>query len=169
MSQSASEPTDKPADRCGATPSCVLDPAAMAAPIGVSGYPEPFRAAVAGRARRRLGEALGLKGFGVNLTRLEPGAQSALRHWHTSEDEFVYVLEGELILQTDAGETVLTAGMCAGFRAGDPDGHCLINRSSQPATYLEVGNRVPGDEAHYSDADLWWRDKQFFHRDGRPW
>jgi uncharacterized cupin superfamily protein len=150
-------------------PACVLDPASLDAKTGASLYPEAFRAAVAGRTRRRLGAALGLTGFGVNLTRLEPGASSALRHWHTREDEFVFIVEGELVLRTDAGDTPLKAGMCAGFKAGDPDGHCLINLSDRPAVYLEMGNRAEGDEAHYPDDDLWYRDKSFYHRDGRPW
>lgn len=145
-----------------------LDPSRVEPEFG-SSYPEHLRGPVAGRVRRRLGNALGLSGFGVNLTRLEPGAQSALRHWHTREDEFVYVVEGVLTLRTDAGDVALTAGMCAGFPAGKPDGHCLINLSDRPATYLEVGNRVDGDEAHYPEEDLWCRGKKFFHRDGRPW
>lgn len=155
-------------DQTDASSPCALDPSRVEPEYG-SGYPEHLRGAVAGRVRRRLGNALGLTGFGVNLTRLEPGAQSALRHWHTREDEFVYVVEGELTLRTDAGDTVLTAGMCAGFPAGKPDGHCLINLSGRPAAYLEMGNRVDGDEAHYPEEDLWYRGKKFFHRDGRPW
>src|SRR5580693_2426198 len=99
-------------------------------------YPEPYRSAVAGRARRRLGNAAGLDQFGVNLTRLAPGAQSAQRHWHAAEDEFVYVIEGELVLCEDAGETILAAGEAAGFKAGAANGHCLINRSNRDAVYL---------------------------------
>lgn len=150
-------------------PVVALDPADVAPEIGSTVYPEPFRAAVAGRERRRLGNVFGLAAFGVNLTRLAPGAQSALRHWHTRQDEFVYVVEGELTLRSDAGETRLTAGMCAGFPAGRPDGHCLINLSGQPAAYLEIGNRIDDDGAHYPDEDLCYRDRRFFHRDGRPW
>ena len=151
-----------------AAPPRALDPSRVE-PVFGSSYPVHLRGAVAGRARRRLGDARGLSGFGVNLSRLEPGAQSALRHWQSREDEFVYVVEGVLTLRTDAGEVSLTAGMCAGFPAGKPDGHCLINLSDRPATYLEVGNRVDGDEAHYPEEDLWYRGKKFFHRDGRPW
>lgn len=149
----------------------VLDPAVVGATLGATDYPEPFRAAVAGRLRKRLGNPLGITNFGVNLTRLEPGAASALRHWHTRQDEFVYVLEGELTLVTDAGETVLRPGMCAGFPAGKPDGHQLVNRSDEPATYLEVGDRSAGDEAHYPDEDLRYDSATdlFTHRDGTPW
>ncbi|CAO3375109.1 cupin domain-containing protein [Azospirillum argentinense] len=149
----------------------VLDPAAIGAKLGATDYPEPFRAAVAGRLRKRLGNPLGITNFGVNLTRLEPGAASALRHWHTRQDEFVYVLEGELTLVTDAGETILRPGMCAGFPAGRPDGHQLVNRSDEPATYLEVGDRSAGDEAHYPDEDLRYDGVTdlFTHRDGSPW
>ncbi|WP_114859955.1 cupin domain-containing protein [Azospirillum brasilense] len=149
----------------------VLDPAAVGAKLGATGYPEPFRAAVAGRLRKRLGNPLGITNFGVNLTRLEPGAASALRHWHTRQDEFVYVLDGELTLVTDAGETVLRPGMCAGFPAGKPDGHQLVNRSEAPATYLEVGDRSAGDEVHYPDEDLRYDSATdlFAHRDGTPW
>lgn len=118
-------------------------------------YPAPFRTAVAGRERRRLGERFGLSQFGVNLTRLPPGAMSSQRHWHTHEDEFVYVLEGELVLVTDAGETVLRQGMCAGFPAGSRDGHHLVNRSGRDALLIEVGTRAGlDDEAVYSDIDM---------------
>lgn len=130
-----------------------LDPAAVPAAAG-SNYPEPFRQRVAGRRKQRLGDALGLKNYGVNLTTLAPGAQSALRHWHTKQDEFIYVLEGELLLVTDAGEQVLGAGQCAGFPAGRADGHCLLNRSERDAVYLEVGDRVAGDGVTYPDDDL---------------
>ncbi|MCW5774634.1 MAG: cupin domain-containing protein [Rhodospirillaceae bacterium] len=109
---------------------------------------------MAGRERRRLGNALGLENFGVNLVRLEPGSESALRHWHTQQDEFVWVLEGELTLVTDAGPQVLTAGMCAGFPKGKADGHHLVNRSGKDAWYLEVGDRSPGDKGAYPDEDL---------------
>lgn len=149
----------------------VLDSATVGATLGATGYPEPFRTAVAGRLRKRLGNPLGITNFGVNLTRLEPGAASALRHWHTRQDEFVYVLEGELTLVTDAGETLLRPGMCAGFPAGKPDGHQLVNRSDGPATYLEIGDRTAGDEVDYPDEDLRYDDAtdRFTHRDGSPW
>jgi uncharacterized cupin superfamily protein len=120
-----------------------------------TGYPPPFDAPCKGRRRWRLGDAAGLTQFGVNLLRLPPGQWSSQRHWHEAEDEFVYVLDGEVVLVTDAGETRLTAGDCAGFKAGDPDGHKLENRSQREAVLLEVGSRRPGeDAAHYPDIDL---------------
>src|SRR5690348_937972 len=122
--------------------------------VSSTGYPEPYRQMVAGRSRRRLGDAFGLKNFGVNLARLEPGAWSSMRHWHFVQDEFVYMLEGEAVLVTDAGEQVLKPGMVVGFPAGKRDGHCLINRSDKPAVYLEVGDRLPGDGADYPDIDM---------------
>lgn len=149
-----------------------LDPAAVAATTRTN-YPEPFRARVASRIKQRLGDALGLRNFGVNLTTLAPGGQSALRHWHARQDEFIYVLTGELVLVTDAGEQLLAPGMCAGFPAGKADGHCLINRTGRDATYLEIGDRTPGDAATYPDDDLrasaagtgWC----FTRRDGTPY
>jgi len=133
-----------------------------------SGYPEPFRSRMGDRAKRRLGEAFGLTQFGVNLVTLGPGGQSALRHWHTHEDEFVYVLEGELVLVTDAGETVLREGMCAGYPGGRADGHHMVNRSDRPARYLEVGSRVEADQPRYPDDDLAWSDaaQAYTHKDG---
>ncbi len=119
-----------------------------------SNYPEPFAARMKGREKRPLGELFGLANFGVNLTRLAPGAQSALRHAHTRQDEFIYVLEGRPSLITDAGETVLEPGMCAGFKAGSGDAHHLVNRGSEDVFYLEVGDRTPGDAAAYPDDDL---------------
>jgi len=119
-----------------------------------SNYPEPFAARVAGRHKQQLGEVFGLSVFGVNRTRLEPGAQSALRHWHGKQDEFVYVLEGEAVLITDEGETRLTPGMCAGFKAGVPNGHHLVNRSKSDFVYLEIGDRTPGGGAGYPDDDI---------------
>jgi uncharacterized cupin superfamily protein len=119
-----------------------------------SGYPEPYKSRVAGRHRRRLGDAAGLTNFGVNLTRLDPGAESSMRHWHAKQDEFIYVLEGEVTLVTDAGRQKLGPGMAAGFPAGKADGHQLVNESDKPASYLEIGDRTPGDGATYSDVDL---------------
>jgi uncharacterized cupin superfamily protein len=131
-----------------------LDPLTLVAQNS-SGYPEPYRARVVPREKRRLGDALGLTKIGVNLTTLPPGKESSMRHWHTHEDEFVYIVAGEVVLRTDAGEQVLRAGMCAGFAAGDANGHQLINRSGALAVYLEVSNRVqPGDSTYYSDADV---------------
>lgn len=149
-----------------------LDPATVEPVIG-SNYPEPFRPGVAGRAKQRLGDALGLKNFGVNLTTIKPGSASALRHWHTHEDEFIFMLSGELVLVTDAGEQLLTAGMAAGFPAGKADGHCLVNRSAVDAVYLEVGDRQAADEARYPDVDLDRRNtaagRTFCHKDGGPY
>ncbi|MEM6349386.1 MAG: cupin domain-containing protein [Cyanobacteria bacterium P01_D01_bin.14] len=136
-------------------------------------YPEPFRAAVAGRSRQRVGNAAGLTRFGVNLTTLVPGSCSALRHWHSQQDEFVYIVTGELTLVTDAGEQLLTPGMMAAFPAGEANGHHLINRSDQPATYLEVGDRTSNDQATYPDDDLLAlpapTGHRFTHRDGRSY
>ena len=150
-----------------------LDPGEIEEDTG-SSYPEPFRDAVAGRAKRALGNPFGLSQFGVNLVRLPPGTMSSQRHWHSLEDEFVYVLEGELVLVTDAGDTPMQAGMCAGFKAGSGDGHHLINRSDEVALYLEVGARCGlDDEAFYSDIDMELRRfgecHRFVHRSGEPW
>jgi uncharacterized cupin superfamily protein len=138
-----------------------------------TGYPEPYRAAVAGRLRQRLGNMVGLDQFGVNLTRLQPGAQSAQRHWHTAEDEFVYVLEGTLVLCENDGETVLNAGDAAGFKAGVPNGHCLVNRSSRDAIYLEIGTRAMHEQAEYPDIDLRVRKDEkgvsYTHKSGEPY
>ncbi|MEN8445885.1 MAG: cupin domain-containing protein, partial [Cyanobacteria bacterium J06555_13] len=112
-------------------------------------YPAEFRAAVAGRSRQRVGNAAGLKNFGVNLTTLAPGSQSALRHWHAAQDEFIYVVSGELVLITDDGEQLLYPGDMAGFVAGEANGHHLVNRSDAPAVYLEVGDRTTPDRAEY--------------------
>jgi uncharacterized cupin superfamily protein len=154
-------------ERAHASP--VIDPLAVEA-INGSSYPDTFKAAVAGRSKRRLGDALGLKNFGVNLTTIKPGAQSALRHWHTKQDEFVYIISGELILVTNAGEQILVPGMVAGFPAGKADGHHLINRGSIDAVYLEVGDRTVGDEVDYPDDDLAARatpdGRRFTHKDG---
>ncbi len=120
-----------------------------------SGYPPPYDAPCALRTRYRLGKAAGLTAFGVNRLVLPPGAWSSQRHWHSHEDEFVWVLAGEVVLVTDAGETVLRAGDCAGFRAGDPDGHHLINRGSADAVVLEVGsNDFEADRCVYPDVDM---------------
>ena len=149
-----------------------LDPATVAL-AGPATYPAPFRALVAGRERRRLGEALGLKNFGVNLLRLPPGCASSQRHWHSRQDEFVYVVAGEVVLVTDGGEQRLTAGMVAGFPAGKPDGHHLVNRGARDALLLEVGDRTPGDEADYSDIDMMirWVDGKlrYLRKDGTPY
>jgi uncharacterized cupin superfamily protein len=130
-----------------------LDPATVE-PRTASGYPEPYRSRCLPREKRPLGSALGLTRIGINLTTLPPGKESSMRHWHTLEEEFVYVVSGEVVLVTDAGEQTLVAGMCAGFTAGSGDGHQLVYRGSQPAVYLEISNREPGDTAHYPDVDL---------------
>ena len=148
-----------------------LDPASVEAKTG-SSYPEPFRSRVGERRKRALGDALGLANYGVNLVELPPGALSSMRHWHSKQDEFVYVLEGELVLITDAGEQVLRAGMAAGFPAGSGDGHQMINRSDAPARYLEVGDRSPGDMVTYTDVDLALTENvtdDFTHKDGTPY
>ena len=136
-----------------------LDPMSLEPRTG-SGYPEPYRSRVLPREKRQLGNALGLTKIGINQTVLPPGKESSMRHWHTHEEEFVYVLVGEVILVTDAGEQRLTAGMCAGFPLGTKDGHQLVNRSNSPAVYLEVSNRDKNDQAFYSDVDL------HYHGDG---
>ena len=136
-------------------------------------YPEPFASRMAGRAKRQLGDLFGLTNFGVNLTRLAPNAVSALRHAHTKQDEFVYILQGRPTLHTDEGRTQLSPGMCAGFKAGTGNGHRLINETTEEVVYLEVGDRTPGDEGSYPDDDLKallvegkWK---FVHRDGTPY
>jgi uncharacterized cupin superfamily protein len=147
-----------------------IDIAATAARQG-SGYPPPFDAPCAARTRRRLGNAGGLNDFGVNLMTLPPGSWSSQRHWHSHEDEFVYVLEGELTLVEDGGETPLRAGDCAAFPKGSGNGHHLINHSSALAVYLEVGSRQPQDLTTCSDIDLMSSnaDGRFVHKDGSPY
>ena len=138
-----------------------------------SNYPEPFASRMEDREKRPLGDLFGLSNFGVNLTRLLPGACSALRHAHSKQDEFIYILHGHPVLLTDAGETQLSPGMCAGFKAGMGDGHHLVNRTSEEVSYLEVGDRSTGDSVMYPDDDLQaalvkgkW---QFAHKDGSPY
>ena len=149
-----------------------LDPATVKPRTGTI-YPDAFKAAVDGRSKQALGNALGLTNFGVNLTRLKPGAASALRHWHTRQDEFVYVVQGEATLVTDEGEQILGAGMAAGFPAGTQNGHHLVNRSTADVLYLEIGDRTPGDEAGYPDDDLHLRIVdgafRFYRKDGTPY
>jgi len=136
-------------------------------------YPEPFNRVVVGRSRKRLGNAASLDQFGVNLTTLKPGAASALRHWHEKEDELVYILEGEVVLIEDEGETVLRPGDAAGFKASVPNGHHLINKSGRDAVYLEIGTRSKHERAEYPDIDmLVVRDDQgtrYTHKDGKPY
>ena len=136
-------------------------------------YPEPFASQMAGRLKRVLGDQFGLKNFGVNLVTLQPGSVSSLRHFHTAQDEFIYVLSGHPMLHTDEGFTRLEPGMCAGFSASSGNGHRLFNDTSEDAVYLEVGDRTPGDEGHYPDDDVkalrvegkW----VFVHKDGTPY
>jgi len=146
-----------------------LDPATVAPRTG-SDYPAPFGALVAARERRALGDALGLTNFGVNLMRLPPGCASSQRHWHSRQDEFVFVVAGEVVLVTDGGEQRLTAGMAAGFPKGRTDGHHIVNRSTSDALLLEVGDRTEGDEVDYSDIDMAVRwidgEEQYVRKDG---
>lgn len=136
-----------------------------------AGYPPPFNAPCAQRARQRLGSAGGLTDVGVNLTRLPPGGWSSQRHWHSHEDEFVYVMEGELTLIEDGGETVLAAGECAAFPKGTGNGHHLVNRTDRVAVYLEIGTRHPDDLTVCSDIDMMSSnaDGRFVHKDGTPY
>ncbi len=136
-------------------------------------YPEPFASRMAGRRKQPLGDLFGLANFGVNRTTLAPGAISALRHSHTRQDEFVYVLQGRPTLRTDAGRVRLAPGMCAGFRAGSGDAHHLVNETDEDVVYLEVGDRTPGDEGRYPDDDLAAAQEggrwSFRHKDGSPY
>ena len=136
-----------------------------------TGYPEPFRSEVAGRHYRRLSQPGGLTDFGVNLCRLEPGAWSSQRHWHSSEDEFVMMLSGEAVLVTDAGEQVMRPGDCAAFPAGYADAHHFVNRSAADATFLVVGTDKPADTCTYPDIDMHLprNDGGFTRKDGTPW
>ena len=139
-----------------------------------SAYPEPLRGPYMARLQHRLGDHAGLTHFGVNLLTLKPGVPSALRHWHTHEDEFVYVVSGTLTLITDAGPETLTAGMCAGFKAGASNGHYLVNQSDADAVYLVVGDRSPEDAGEYAEADLravpdGKGGRRFVHKNGDPY
>jgi len=149
-----------------------IDVASLTSVVGTL-YPPPFDLPCRGRDRTKLGDAAGLSQFGVNLLRLPPGAWSSQRHWHTSGDEFVYVLSGEVVLVTDGGEEVLRAGDAAGFPAGDTNGHCLQNLSGRDAQLLEIGTRLPDDAAYYSDIDMvapaGGRTAVYTHRDGTPY
>ncbi|MBW4671898.1 MAG: cupin domain-containing protein [Cyanomargarita calcarea GSE-NOS-MK-12-04C] len=135
-----------------------------------SNYPEQFKHLIAGRIKQALGNAAGLKNFGVNLVTLAPGSCSALRHWHTRQDEFIYVLEGEVTLITNAGSQILQPGMIVGFPASEEDGHQLVNKSQRPVVYLEVGDRTVDDEVNYPDNDLIAKASPygwiFTHKDG---
>jgi uncharacterized cupin superfamily protein len=130
-----------------------IDISKITARVG-SSYPQAFKAPIVGREKYALGDVAGLTQFGVNLTRLKPGAASSLRHWHENEDEFIFVLEGEMVLIEDGGETLLRPGDAAGFKAGVANGHQLVNKSAHEALYLEIGTRAPTERAHYPDVDL---------------
>ncbi len=147
-----------------------IDIAAVEKRQGV-GYPPPFAAPCAERIRQRLGNAGGLKDFGVNLMHLPPGGWSSQRHWHSHEDEFVFILDGELVLVEDDGETLLKAGDAAAFPRNTGNGHHMINRTERTAVYLEVGSRSPEDLTTCSDIDLMSAnaDGRFVHKDGRPY
>jgi len=157
--------TDKPA-----LPA--IDPEAVAERVGTN-YPHPLDAPCAARRKRPLGDAAGLTHFGVNLVELPPGTWSSQRHWHANEDEFVYVLEGELTLVTDAGEQVLGPGMAAGFPAGAANGHHLINRTAAKAVYLEVGDRAADEVVTYTDSDMHLvragTERKVTRKDGTPY
>ncbi|MGA8399665.1 MAG: cupin domain-containing protein [Stellaceae bacterium] len=148
-----------------------IDPATLSVITGTT-YPAPYDEPCRKRHRIRLGDVAGLTQYGVNLLRLEPGAWSSQRHWHTGGDEFIYVVSGEVVLVTDAGEETLRAGDCAGFKAGDPDGHHLQNRSGAETTILEIGTRVPGEAAYYPGIDLVAQASSggaYTHVDGTPY
>jgi uncharacterized cupin superfamily protein len=138
-----------------------------------TGYPEAFRQIVLGRLRKRLGNAAGLTQFGVNLTTLKPGSASAQRHWHAAEDEFVYMLAGEVVLCEDGDEVVLRPGDAAGFKAGVANGHCLVNRGGSDAVYLEVGTRAVRERVEYPDIDLLAvgdeTGDRYLHKSGEPY
>ena len=149
-----------------------VDPMTVKSRVG-SNYPAPHAAAVKGRDKKPLGDALGLRNFGVNLVRIPAGGVSSQRHCHSRQDEFLYVLAGELVLVTDAGEQTLAPGMAAGFPAGSGDGHHLLNRTKKDALYIEVGDRTGGDEVDYPDIDMLIRivagKRTYIHRDGTPY
>ena len=140
----------------------------------VSSYPEPFASRMAGREKRILGDLFGLKNFGVNLTRLAPKSASSLRHAHSMQDEFIYIVQGRPTLYTDEGGTQLAPGMCAGFRARTGNAHNLVNETEDDVLYLEIGDRTPDDEVAYADDDLQLVPvgdgrRQFMHKDGTPY
>jgi uncharacterized cupin superfamily protein len=141
--------------------------------VRLSTYPEPFASRMAGRQKHPLGDLFGLTNFGVNLTRLQPNGISALRHTHSKQDEFVYILQGYPTLHSDEGMTRLSPGMCAGFKAGTRNAHRLMNETLEEVTYLEIGDRTSGDEGTYPDDDLKVRlvegKWQYFHKNGTPY
>ena len=150
-----------------------IDLATLTTRVGSPNYPAPFRHVCAGRHKTVLGNAVDLTQFGVNLTRLEPGAATSIRHWHEQEDEFVYILQGECVLIENDGETVLKTGDCAGWKANVPNGHSIVNKSKTDVLLLEVGTRAPSERSHYSDDDLKFeRDDgvvRVLHKSGEPY
>lgn len=139
-----------------------------------TGYPVQFRNVIQGRSRKRLGNAIGLTQFGVNICTIRPGSQSSQRHWHANEDEFVYVLDGEVVVIEDDGEIVLKKGEAAGWKAGAPNGHTIVNRSDRDALVLEVGTRDPvGDKVVYSDIDMLFErtatERRYTRKSGEPY
>lgn len=156
----------------GPTKAPAMDPANLE-PSTRSSYPREYQTEVAGRRKRTLGDSLGITHYGVNLVELPPGAWSSQRHWHSAEDEFVYVVSGQVTLITDDGPQTLSAGMVAGFPAGKADGHHLVNEGEEPAVYLEIGDRNDEDAVVYPDIDMQLTSpnegQEFQHRDGRPY
>ena len=151
-----------------------IDISALETRIGSPNYPAAFKPACAGRHKTALGNAVGLSQFGVNLTKLEPGAATSIKHWHEQEDEFVYILSGECVLiESEGGEVVLKPGDCAGWKANAPNGHCIVNRSSADVLLLEVGTRAPFERSTYPGSDLRFeRDGKtirVLHKDGTPY
>ncbi len=138
-----------------------------------TGYPAPFHEIANGRYKARVGDHAGLSQYGVNIVTLPPGAGSAQRHWHEREEEFTYMISGEVVLVTDDGEETITAGMMMGWPANVPNGHQLVNRSNAPAVYMEIGTRFRDDVCHYPDVDMHLeiRDGEdfFYHKDGTPY
>lgn len=149
-----------------------MDPDTLEPRTG-SSYPKEFQQQVAGRKKRALGDPLGITHYGVNLVELAPGAWSSQRHWHSAEDEFVYIVSGRVTLVTDDGPQALSAGMVAGFPAGKADGHHLVNEGDAPAVYLEIGDRSDADACVYPDIDMQLTSpnegQEFQHKDGRPY
>jgi uncharacterized cupin superfamily protein len=148
-----------------------IDPAQLPEIIGTL-YPPPFDKPCRARVRKKLGDAAGLTQFGINFLRLPPGAWSSQRHWHMEQDEFVYVLAGEIVLVTDSGEEILKAGDCAGFKAGDKNGHHLQNRGASDALVLEIGTRTQSERSEYPDIDLvadTGAKGMYQHKDGTPY
>lgn len=135
-------------------PTPIIDPATIDFVAGAGAYPEEYRPLVSGRAKKVIGDVLGLKNYGINIVKLKPGGCSSVRHWHARQDEFIYVIEGELTIVDDDGEHVLRAGMVAGFPGGVENGHHMFNRTEADAVFIEVGDRLPGDKVDFPDVDL---------------